>query len=98
MGDYTMEHKMADKYVLEVQTLRIPEGSPEWVAQMFPPLIRSIYDSFNGVVQGMVLDYDHKFKELQSQVDELSKQNETTKKDMSDLRSSVSDKDYVIDN
>ena len=51
---------------------------------MFPPLIKSIYNSFNVVVQRMV--------------DELSKQNETTMKDMNDLRSSVSDKNYIIDN
>ena len=44
-----MEHKISNNYVLEVPTLTIPEGSPECVAQMFPPLIKSIYDSFNGV-------------------------------------------------
>ena len=31
-------------------------------------------------------------------MDEQSKQNETTKKDLNDLRSSVSDKNYIIDN
>ena len=98
MGDNTIEHKMADKFVLEVPTVTIPEGSPEWAAQMFPSLIKSIYDSINGVVQGMVIDYNHRFKELQSQMDEQSKQNEITKKDLIDLRSSVSDKDFIIDN
>ena len=48
MGDNTIEHKMADKFVLEVPTVTIPEGSPEWAAQMFPSLIKSIYDSING--------------------------------------------------
>ena len=98
MGDNTIEHKMADKFVLEVPTVTIPEGSPEWAAQMFPSLIKSIYDSINGVVQGMVIDYNHRFKELQSQMDEQSKQNEITKKDLIDLRSSVRDKDFIIDN
>ena len=93
-----MEHKIADKYVLKVPTITIPECPPEWISQMFPALIKSIYNLFNSVVQRMVLDYNHKFNKLQSQVDELSKQNETTKKDMNDLRSSVSDKNYIIDN
>ena len=98
MDDNTIEHKMADKFVLEVPTVTIPESSPEWAAQMFPSLIKSIYDSINGVVQGMVIDYNHRFKELQSQIDAQSQQSEITKKDLIDLRSSVSDKDFIIDN
>ena len=42
---------------LEMPKIVIPDNSPEWVIEMFPTLIKSIYDTFNGKVKKIVSDF-----------------------------------------
>ena len=60
-GQKQMAAKMADEYVLKIPSVTFPEDSPEWVTTVFPALIKSIYETFNGMVKKMVSDFNDSF-------------------------------------
>ena len=68
VSDITMVHKMADEYILEMPKISIPDCSPEWVSTFFPALIKSIYDSYNGTIRKMVMDFNASFIEMEQEI------------------------------
>ena len=91
MSTDAMTKKMAAEYKLEVPTLSIPNGSPECVSSMFPALIKSIYDTFNGVVQKAT------YVEMQKQIDELTILTKQATEAMADLKVQLLQKDHLIE-
>ena len=88
VSDIAMVNKMADEYILEIPNIAIPDCSPEWVSAMFPPLIKSIYESYNGTIRETMKDLNASFIEVEQKIENLSKLTKT--------RSQLSDNDYVI--
>ena len=78
-GQKQMAAKMADEYVLKIPSVTFPEDSPQWVTTVFPALIKSIYETFNGMVKKMVSDFNDSFSDLQKQIEDLSKLNSKCK-------------------
>ena len=95
-GQKQMAAKMADEYVLKIPSVTFPEDSPEWVTTVFPALIKSIYETFNGMVKKMVSDFNDSFSDLQKKVEDLSKLNTTANATVTDLQSQLSDRDHII--
>ena len=93
-----MAKKMSTEYKLEVPILTIHSGSPEWVSSMFPALIRSIYDTFNGVVQKVVADFNATYVEMQKQMDELALLTKQATQAMDILKVQLLERDHLIDN
>ena len=87
---------MADEYILEMPKISIPDCSPEWVSAFFPALIKSIYDSYNGTIRKIVMDFNASFIEMEQEIQSLSKETKTANDTVTDLKSELSDKDYVI--
>ena len=87
---------MADEYILEMPKISIPDCSPEWVSAFFPALIKSIYDSYNGTIKKIVMDFNASFIEMEQEIQSLSKETKTANDTVADLKSELSDKDYVI--
>ena len=50
-GQKQMAAKMTDEYVLKIPSVTFPEDSSESVTTVFPALIKSIYETFNGMVK-----------------------------------------------
>ena len=51
MSDNSLAQKMADEYKVElkVSSMKIPKNAPEWVKQMYPPMMSNIINATNGV-------------------------------------------------
>ena len=95
-GQKQMAAKMADEYVLKIPSVTFPEDSPQWVTTVFPALIKSIYETFNGMVKKMVSDFNDSFSDLQKQIEDLSKLNTTANATVTELQSQLSERDHII--
>ena len=85
-----MVHKMADEYILEMPKISIPDCSPEWVFAFFPALTKSIYDSYNGTIRKIVMDFNASFMEMEQEIQNLSKSTKTANDTVADLKSELS--------
>ena len=91
MADNTsVANKMLDEYQIKQPVLKIPDSSPEWVFEMFPALLQSVYDGFNGVLRKVIADFNASFTEMQKQIDELSQLTKAATQAMDTL------KDFLI--
>ena len=97
MGENREATKMASEYTIEPPVLTIPDSSPEWVSAMFPALIRSVYQGFNGVLQKVINDFNATFVEMQKQIDELSKLTQNATRAMEEFKIQLLEKDYIMD-
>ena len=95
-GQKQMAAKMADEYVLKIPSVTFPEDSPQWVTTVFPALIKSIYETFNGMVKKMVSDFNDSYSDLQKQIEDLSKLNTTANATVTELQSQLSERDHII--
>ena len=89
VSDIAMVNKMADEYILEIPNIAIPDCSPEWVSAMFPPLIKSIYESYNGTIRETMKDLNASFIEVEQKIQNLSKLTKTANDTVVDLNSQI---------
>ena len=69
---------------------------------MFPPLIRSIYESCNNNIEGLVVDFNKSIEHLQSQINQMQETigqlTSTHTTEMRKLRDTVHTKQYQVEN
>ena len=58
MSDNSLAKKMEDEYKVEVACMKIPKNAPEWVKQMYPPMMSNIINAINGVFKKVVVDFN----------------------------------------
>ena len=92
-----MATKMATDYMMECPTLNIPKSAPEWVQEMYPLLITSIYDGFRGVLTKVISDFNESFVSMQKEIDALAALTKAATEAMESLKKQLSDKDHMID-
>ena len=92
-----MVSKMAADYMMECPSLNIPTSAPEWVQQMYPALITSIYDGFSGVLKKVISDFNESFVSMQKEIDELAKLTKAATVAMESLKQQLNAKDHLID-
>ena len=92
-----MASKMATDYMMECPALNIPKSAPEWVQEMYPVLITSIYDGFRGVLTKVISDFNESFVSMQKEIDELARLTKAATEAMESLKKQLSDKDHLID-
>ena len=98
MSDNTVATKMATEYNISMPQLNIPESSPDWVRAMYPALIKTMYEGFNGVLKKIIDDFNATFVEMQKQIDDLAELTKAATEAMKELKSQLLEKDYIIDN
>ena len=92
-----MATKMATDYMMECPALNIPKSAPEWVQEMYPVLITSIYDGFRGVLTKVISDFNESFISMQREIDSLAELTKAATEAMECLKKQLSEKDHMID-
>ena len=92
----------SDAHKMIMPEINIPQKTPGWAREMFPPLIQSIYDSSNQTTHNLVVDFNRTIEHLQAQINQMEDKLEKIKQDHSAeinmLRESIKQKQYQTDN
>ena len=99
MSDNSLAQKMADEYKveLEVSSMKIPKNAPEWVKQMYPPMMSNIINAINGVFKKVVVDFNASFVNLQTQIDDMKKTTDEAMQTMANPKRQLNQRDFIID-
>ena len=92
-----MATKLVKEYMIECPTLNIPASAPEWVQQMYPVLMTSIYEGFSGILKKVISDFNDSFVSMQKEIDELAKLTKAATEAMESLKQQLRDRDHFID-
>ena len=92
-----MATKMATDYMMDCPPLNIPKSAPEWAQEMFPVLINSIYEGFNGILKKVISDFNDSFVSMQKEIDELTRLTKAATETMEALKQQLKAKDHIFD-
>ena len=91
-----MAAALAQEYNVTVPRLSIPKTSPNWVQNIFPALLQSLYNCFNDALKQLTIWIYESMENMQHQVNNLESILLVHSNNIASLKEALRQKDYVV--